>query len=69
ETSAMNEENMTKKELLTIINSLLNSINILNYPKYRGLLQKTRSQLQEILQSIRDLHNDQRLENEIEPEN
>lgn len=57
--AATNEENMTKGELLTIINSLLNSLNDSNRPKYRGLQQKTRNQLRDILQSIKDLKNDQ----------
>ncbi|CAG8508705.1 17357_t:CDS:2 [Gigaspora rosea] len=39
-------------------------------PSYRGLPQKTNAELLEILQSIRDLHNNQNeLENEIESEN
>ena len=50
---------MTKGELLTIINSLLSSLNDSNHPKYCGLQQKTRLQLRDILQSIRDLKNDQ----------
>ena len=54
-----NEENMTKGELLAMINSLLNSLNDSNRPRYRGLQQKTRSQLRDILQSIRDLKNNQ----------
>ncbi|CAG8711621.1 13328_t:CDS:2, partial [Dentiscutata heterogama] len=70
EAAAMDEKNMTKKELLAIINSLLNSINISDRPKYRRLQQKTNNELLEILQSIRDLHNNQNeLENEIELEN
>ncbi|CAG8670129.1 12471_t:CDS:1, partial [Dentiscutata heterogama] len=32
ETAAIDEKNMMKKELLAIINSLLNSINISDYP-------------------------------------
>ncbi|CAG8777674.1 14416_t:CDS:2, partial [Cetraspora pellucida] len=41
-----------------------------NISKYRGLKQKNRSQLQEILQSIRDLYNEQDgLEDEVELEN
>ncbi|RIB16872.1 hypothetical protein C2G38_2188862 [Gigaspora rosea] len=68
--AAMDEKNMTKKELLAIINSLLNSINTSDRPSYRGLPQKTNAELLEILQSIRDLHNNQNeLENEIESEN
>ena len=67
--AATNEENMTKGELLTIINSLLSSLNDSNSPKYRGLQQKTRLQLRDILQSIRDLKNDQdELEEEEEEE-
>ena len=64
--TATKEENMTKAELLTIINSLLNSLNDSNRPKYRGLQQKTRSQLRDILQSIRDLKNNQEEEEEEE---
>ncbi|CAG8833450.1 28421_t:CDS:1, partial [Racocetra persica] len=70
EAAAIDEKNMTKKELLAIINSLLNSVNISDRPNYRGLRQKTNSELIKILQSIRDLYNDQNeLENEIELEN
>ncbi|CAG8561337.1 35376_t:CDS:2, partial [Racocetra persica] len=68
--AAMDKKNMTKKELLAIINSLLNSINTSDRPSYRRLPQKTNTELLEILQSIRDLHNNQNeLENEIESEN
>ncbi|RIB23681.1 hypothetical protein C2G38_2170499 [Gigaspora rosea] len=68
--AAMDEKNMTKKELLAIINSLLNSINTSDRPSYRGLPQKTNAELLEILQSIRDLNNNQNeLENEIKSEN
>ncbi|CAG8517850.1 12308_t:CDS:2 [Dentiscutata heterogama] len=70
EEAAISKENMKKDDLLVFINSLLNSINISDRPKYRGLKQKTRSQLLEILQSIKNLYNDQdEPENEIEPEN
>ena len=50
---------MTKGELITIINSLLSSLNDSNHLKYCGLQQKTCLQLRDILQSIRDLKNDQ----------
>ncbi|CAG8538073.1 7851_t:CDS:1, partial [Dentiscutata heterogama] len=50
--AAMSKKNMTKKELLAIIDSLLNSINTSDYPKYCGLLQKTNNQLLEIIQNI-----------------
>ncbi|CAG8782936.1 46077_t:CDS:2, partial [Gigaspora margarita] len=50
--AAMDEKNMTKKELLAIINSLLNSINTSDCPSYRGLLQKTNAELLEILQRL-----------------
>ena len=66
--AAINEENMTKGELLMVINSLLNSLNNSNRPRYRGLQQKTRSQLRDILQSIRDLKNDQEEPDEEEEE-
>jgi hypothetical protein len=65
--AAINEENMTKAELLTIINSLLNSMNNSDRPNYRGLQQKTRNQLREILQNIRDLQNELE-EEEVEVE-
>ncbi|CAG8818577.1 4561_t:CDS:1, partial [Racocetra fulgida] len=48
--AAMDEKNMTKKGLLAIINSLLNSINASDRPNYRGLSQKTNAELLEILQ-------------------
>ncbi|CAG8520280.1 8158_t:CDS:2 [Scutellospora calospora] len=70
EEAAMSEKNMKKDNLLVLINSLLNSINISDHPKYCELKQKTHSQLLEILQSIKNLYNDQdEPENEIEPEN
>ncbi|RIB16285.1 hypothetical protein C2G38_2038690 [Gigaspora rosea] len=70
EAAAMDEANMSKEELLLIINSLLNSVNISDHPKYHGLKQRNRTQLQEILQNIRDLHNEQdEPEDEIELEN
>ncbi|RIB04263.1 hypothetical protein C2G38_2284631 [Gigaspora rosea] len=70
EAAAMDEANMSKEELPLIINSLLNSVNISDRPKYRGLKQRNRTQLQEILQNIRDLHNEQdEPEDEIELEN
>ncbi|CAG8472461.1 8126_t:CDS:2 [Racocetra fulgida] len=73
--SKINEINDLNKQLEyvydyvveTIIDSLLNSINLSDRPNYRGLQQKSCSQLQEILQSIRDLHKNQDdLENEID---
>ncbi|CAG8769994.1 32728_t:CDS:2, partial [Racocetra persica] len=33
--AALNEENMTKKELLAIINLLFNSVNLFDHPNYR----------------------------------
>ncbi|CAG8671997.1 986_t:CDS:1, partial [Dentiscutata heterogama] len=69
EAAAIDEANMSKEELLLIINLLLNSVNISDRPKYRGLKQKNRAQLREILQNIRDLHNEQdEPEDEIELE-
>ncbi|CAG8588476.1 12510_t:CDS:1 [Cetraspora pellucida] len=66
EAAALNKENMIKKELLVIIDSLLNCINLFDHLKYCGLQQKSHSQLQEILQNIRDLHKNQDdLENEM----
>ncbi|CAG8535370.1 13704_t:CDS:2 [Dentiscutata heterogama] len=43
ETATMDEANMSKEELLLIINSLLNSVNISDCLKYRGLKQKNRT--------------------------
>jgi hypothetical protein len=53
--AAASEENMTKSELLTVINSLLSSMNSSDRPKYRGLQQKTRNELRIILQNIKEL--------------
>ncbi|RIB30927.1 hypothetical protein C2G38_2026430 [Gigaspora rosea] len=59
EEAAMSEEKMSKAELLATINSLLASINISDRSKYHGLQQKNCNQLREILQSIRDLQDNQ----------
>ncbi|CAG8681433.1 1885_t:CDS:2, partial [Racocetra fulgida] len=59
EAAAMDEANILKQELIAIINSLLSSVNISDSSKYHGLKQKNCNQLQEIIQSIRDLHNEQ----------
>ncbi|CAG8632086.1 3039_t:CDS:2, partial [Cetraspora pellucida] len=40
EAATMDEANMSKEELLAIINSLLSSVNIPDSSKYRGLKQK-----------------------------
>lgn len=69
--AATGEDNMTKSELLTVINSLLDSMDSSGRPKYRGLQQKTRNQLREILQNLKDLQNEseEELEEEAETEN
>ncbi|RIB08136.1 hypothetical protein C2G38_2212373 [Gigaspora rosea] len=59
EEAAMSEEKISKAELLATINSLLASINISDRSKYRGLQQKNCNQLREILQSIRNLQDNQ----------
>ncbi|CAG8849025.1 11022_t:CDS:1, partial [Gigaspora margarita] len=61
--------NISKEELLTTINSLLTSINISDCSKYHGLWQKNCDQLQEILQTIRNLQNNQDELDESESEN
>ncbi|CAG8794299.1 15967_t:CDS:1, partial [Gigaspora margarita] len=67
--AAMSEENMSKEELLTTINSLLTSINISDRSKYYGLCQKNCNKLREILQTIRNLQDNQNELDESESEN
>ncbi|CAG8724431.1 23147_t:CDS:1, partial [Racocetra persica] len=70
EAAAIDEANILKQDLIAIINLLLNLVNISDSSKYRRLKQKNFSQLQEIIQSIRDLHNEQDgLEDEVKLEN
>lgn len=60
-----NEENMNKKQLVAIINSILISLPESQCPKFSSLNYKSKTELLEILQEIRELHNNNE---EIVPE-
>ena len=52
------ESLMSKKELMSIIQSLIGSLNEVNRPQFKGLATKKKDDLLLILQQVRDLHNE-----------
>jgi len=48
---------MKKKKLIVLINSILISLPESQCPKFKGLNSKSKTELLEILQEIRELHN------------
>jgi len=51
------EKDMKKKKLIVLINSILISLPESWCPKFKGLNSKSKTELLEILQEIRELHN------------
>ena len=56
-----NEKNMKKKQLVAIINSLLISLPKSQCQKFRGLNNKSKVELLEILQEIHELHDNKQV--------
>jgi hypothetical protein len=56
--SQSTESSMSKKELMSIIQSLIGSLNEVNHPQFKGLATKKKDDLLLILQQVRDLHNE-----------
>jgi hypothetical protein len=56
-----NEKNMKKKQLVAIINSLLISLPKSQCQKFCGLNNKSKVELLEILQEIRELHDNKQV--------
>ncbi len=51
------ESSMSKKELLSIIQTLLGSLNEANHPQFKGIKSKSKDDLLLILQQVKDLCN------------
>ena len=51
------ESSMSKKELLSIIQTLLGSLNEANRPQFKGIKSKNKDELLSILQQVKDLYN------------
>ena len=51
------ESSMSKKELLSVIQTLLGSLNEANHPWFKGIKSKSKDELLSILQQVKDLYN------------
>src|SRR6185369_8502505 len=51
------ESSMSKKELLSVIQTLLGSLNEANCPQFKGIKSKSKDELLSILQQVKDLYN------------
>ena len=61
------ESSLTNKELISIIQTLIGSLNETNHPQSKGLASKRKDELLLILQEVRDIYNNSDI-NEIEEE-
>lgn len=61
------ESSLTNKELISIIQTLIGSLNETNCPQFKGLASKRKDELLLILQEVRDIYNNSDI-NEIEEE-
>ena len=52
------ESSMSNKELISIIQSLVGSLNEANRPQFKGLATKRKEDLLSILQQVKDLYNE-----------
>jgi hypothetical protein len=51
------ESSMSKKELLSVIQTLLGSLNEANHPQFKRIKSKSKDELLSILQQVKDLYN------------
>ncbi|CAH1768613.1 8238_t:CDS:1, partial [Entrophospora sp. SA101] len=57
ELELLNESLLSKKELLSVIQTLLGSLNEANHPQFKGIKSKSKGELLSILQQVKDLYN------------
>lgn len=57
EENQISENSMTNKQLISVINSLIGSLNEVNRPQFKGLGSKKKKDLLLILQQVKDIHN------------
>jgi hypothetical protein len=53
----LSENSMTNKKLISVIQSLTESLNETNRPQFKGLASKKKDELLLILQEVKNLHN------------
>lgn len=52
------EKSLSKNELLSVVQTLIGSLDQSNRPQFQGLKTKNKEQLLIILQQVKDIHND-----------